>query len=121
MNEPATSPVAQRQPLRTALAVLRAAAPAGTSAPEHWPRSVLLPHVLAAVSLVDDTADTDIAADTSWLLDRAGSYLHTQGRPRQARPLLERALALDQTAYGPEHPYVGAILNHLGRDPARSR
>ena len=87
MTEPATPPVAQQHPLGTALAVLRAAAPADTSAPQHWPRwAVLLPHVLAAVSLVEDTADTDVAADTSWLLDRAGSYLHTQGRPGKPGP-----------------------------------
>ena len=62
-TEPATSPVAQQHPLRTAVAVLRATAPADASAPQHWPRwAVLLPHVLAAGTLVDDTADTDVAA-----------------------------------------------------------
>ena len=41
------------------MALLRAAAAAETSEPRHWPRwAVLLPHVLAAVSLVEDTADT---------------------------------------------------------------
>ena len=115
MSEPAALPVAQQHPLATAVAVLRAAAPADTSAPQHWPRwAVLLPHVLAAVSLVDDTADADVAGDTSWLLECAGSYVHTQGRPRQARPLLERAVALAETAYGPEHPIVGNHLYTLG-------
>ena len=73
----------------------------------------LLPHVLAASRLVDDTTDGVIAADTSWLLDRAGTYLQTQGRPRQARPLAERALALAETTYGPDHPDVGTAVNNL--------
>ena len=30
-----------------------------------------------------------------------------------ARPLAERALAIAETAYGPEHPIVGAALNTL--------
>src|SRR5262245_18669538 len=110
MTEPATPPLPQQHPLRTALVVLHAAAPADTTAPQHSPTwAVLLPRGLAAVSLVDDTAYTDdphVAAATSWLLDRAGSYLRTQGRPRQARPLLERALTIAETAYGPEHPDV---------------
>ena len=84
MTAPATLPLAQQHPLRTALAVLSAAAQADTHAPQHWPRwAVLLPHVLAAVSLVDDTADTDVAADTSWLLERASRYLRMQGRSRK--------------------------------------
>ena len=30
-----------------------------------------------------------------------------------ARPLAERALAIAETAYGPEHPDVGTALNNL--------
>ena len=99
MTEPATSPVAQPHPLGTAAAVLRVAAPGDASAPEHWPRwAVLLPHVLAAV-----------APDVSWLLDRAASYLRTQGRPPTSPATgRARALAIDEIAYGPEHPAVGA-------------
>ena len=113
-TEPATSPVTQQHPLPTALAVLCASAPDDSSAPQHWPRwAILLPHVQATVSLLDGTTDTDIAADMSWLLDRAGTYLQIRGRPRQARPLLEYALTLGEFAHGLDHREVGIRLKNL--------
>ena len=101
-----------------ALGLLRADAPGGIMrAPEDWPRwAVLLPHVLAATShaswagqeLVPGSRD-----DLSWLLDRAGTYLHVQAQLTQARPLFERALAIDEGAYGPGHPEVATDLSNL--------
>ena len=44
-----------------------------------------------------------------------------------ARPLAERALAITETAYGPDHPDVGTRLNNLAwilrdlGDPAAAR
>ena len=118
----------QHHPLPTALAVLCNGAPEDAQSRRLWPRwAALLPHVLSAVSVVDDNTDPDIAADASWLLDRAGTYLQTQGRARQARPLLESALTLSETAYGPDHPDVGTALNNLAwilqavGDPAAAR
>ena len=35
------------------------------------------------------------------------------GDPRGARPLLERALAIDEAAYGPDHPDVATDLSNL--------
>ena len=35
------------------------------------------------------------------------------GAPDQAQPLLERALAIDEAAYGPDHPDVATTLNNL--------
>jgi len=35
------------------------------------------------------------------------------GLPGIACPLLERALHINETAYGPDHPEVAATLNHL--------
>ena len=83
MTQTSRPPVAQRHPLSTVLALLRADAPAEiVRTPQDWPRwAALLPHVLAVVTHVDDTDDTTVAADVSWLLDRAGTYLSTQGRP----------------------------------------
>ena len=51
----------------------------------------------------------------SWLLDRAASYLQMRGRPAEARPLQERALAIDEAAYGPDHPEVATDLNNLAQ------
>ena len=53
--------------------------------------------------------------------------LRDLGDPAAARPLAERALALAETAYGPEHPDVGVALNILAEilrdlgDPAAAR
>ena len=39
--------------------------------------------------------------------------LQDLGQPGQARPLQERALAIDEAAYGPDHPDVAPDLNNL--------
>ena len=41
-----------------------------------------------------------------WLLDRAATYLRVHARLAEARPLAERALAITEAAYGPDHPDV---------------
>jgi tetratricopeptide (TPR) repeat protein len=107
-------------PLAVALRLLRAGAPEQiTGAPEDWPRwAVLLPHVLAAAGHHDHTArqpSPGTMTDASWLLDRAGTYLQAQARFTDARPLLERALAIDEAAYGPGHPDVAAALNNFAQ------
>ncbi|HEY4852814.1 MAG TPA: tetratricopeptide repeat protein, partial [Streptosporangiaceae bacterium] len=40
-------------------------------------------------------------------------YLQVHARLTDARPLLERALAIDEAVYGPGHPEVAAALNNL--------
>ena len=105
-------------PLVVALRLLHADAPAEiTRAPEDWPRwAVLLPHVLAAADHFDRAAGQPgpgTVADAAWLLDRAGAYLRAQARFADAKALLERALGIDEAAYGPDHPDVGVDLNNL--------
>ena len=107
-------------PLGVALELLCADAPGRvTGAPEDWPRwAVLLPHVLAAADHLDQAAwppDQAVLDDASWLLDRAGTYLQVHARLDDARPLLERALAIDEAAYGPDHPHVATALNNLAQ------
>src|SRR3954451_3408362 len=48
------------------------------------------------------------------LLDRAAAYLQTQGQYTTARHLFERALAIIETALGPDHPDVGTVRDNLG-------
>ena len=105
-------------PLTVTLAVLRANAPEKiTGVPAAWPRwTVLLPHVLAATDHLGPAAGEPSPVtmeDASWLLDRAATYLRVRGRPADAKPLLERALAIDEAAYGPDHPNVALRLNNL--------
>jgi tetratricopeptide (TPR) repeat protein len=107
-----TQPWQQMRWLQTALELLRADAPANVrAAPHHWPRwEQLLPHVLAATGY----ADTEVAADEqSWLLSHAAEYLWIRGRPAEARALIERALAIDEAVYGPDHPEVAIGLINL--------
>jgi DivIVA domain-containing protein len=121
-----------RHPLPVGVRLLRTDAPPDiVSAPQNWPRwAVLLPHVLAAVSHIDSVAaqlDSELMSDTAWLLNRAGAYLQVRARFADARSLQERALAIDEAAYGPDHPGVArdlanlaALLQALG-DPDAAR
>jgi tetratricopeptide (TPR) repeat protein len=120
MPDPAPRPTMEpaSQPLAVALALLRADAPRKvTGAPEDWPRwAVLLPHVLAATGHLDEHGEQPglaRLADASWLLNRAGVYLQVHARPADAKPLLERALAIDEAACGPDHRDVARDLNNL--------
>ena len=54
--------------------------------------------------------------DASWLLDRAGTYLEVQAQLTDAKTLLEQALAIDEAAYGPDHPDVGTRLEQPGAE-----
>jgi tetratricopeptide (TPR) repeat protein len=104
-------------PLGTAVRLLRADAPGEIMrSPGSWPRwAVLLPHVLAATALLDQSQAPDPALLQSgaWLLDRAGTYLQVRARFRDAFPLLERAVAITEAAHGPDHPTVASRLNNL--------
>ena len=65
------------------------------------------------MALEVDRSDRTRALDCSWLLDRAGTYLQVQRPAWRARPLLERALAIDEAVHGPDHPTVATRLNNL--------
>jgi len=119
-------------PLAVALRLLRADAPAEImGAPKDWPQwAVLLPHVLAAAGHAGHPGRQPgpaVMNDASWLLDRAGTYLQVQAQLTDAKTLLERALAIEEAAYGPDHPDVGIRLNNLAQvlqdlgDPAGAR
>ena len=104
--------------LAVALRVLRADAPAQIQgAPQAWPRwAVLLPHVMAATSHAEHGSRRPrpaVMTDIPWLLDEAGHYLHVQAQLTDAKALHERALAIDEAAYGPDHPAVAFGLNNL--------
>jgi len=128
IRQPGPAQPADPHQLPVVLGLLRAELPAKIStAPQNWPRwQQLLPHVLAATAHHDDTHPT-AASTTSWLLDRAAIYQHTHGQPATARPLLERALHIRETTYGPDHPHVATTLSNLARvlrdlgEPATAR
>ncbi|MCL6450068.1 MAG: tetratricopeptide repeat protein [Acetobacteraceae bacterium] len=79
-----------------------------------WPRSArLLPHALAAAGHAEALG---VGAErTARLLNQAARYLRSRAEYRGARVLLERALRIDEAAYGPDHPTVARDVNNLGR------
>ena len=101
------------------MALLRADAPdVIMAAPEDWPQwAVLLPHVLAVTGYAEEVGESltgQAALDTSWLLDRAAAYLQqVHARFAEAKPLMERALRIDEASYGPDHPTVAIRLGNL--------
>src|ERR1700689_2823550 len=111
----ADRPGAGEEMLGAVLGLLRADAPRQImGAPQDWPRwAVLLPHVLAATSHFDIQRQDAGGADAAGLMDRAASYLKVHARLGEARPLAERALAITEAAYGPDHPAVATDLNNL--------
>ena len=118
MPAPSTAPSEEMSPWVVAVGLLDADAPGAImGAPQTWPRwSVLLPHVLAVVDHASPeiaATDPDQAADLSWLLDRAGTYLQVRGRFSEAAELFVQALRIAETAYGPDHPDVATRLNNL--------
>jgi tetratricopeptide (TPR) repeat protein len=114
---PAGPPGSEAHPLEVALRLLYADAPAEIAHdPRTWPRwAALLPHVLAATAHLDrePAPAAELLADTSWLLDLAGTYLLVHARLDDALTLFERALTINETTYGPNHPTVAIRLSNL--------
>ncbi len=78
----------------------------------YWPQCErLLPQAQAAAAWIDRW---DFAFEEgALLLNQAAVYLYERGRYAEAEPLQQRALALREHAFGPDHPDVAAGLNNL--------
>ncbi|KAF5418653.1 MAG: Tetratricopeptide (TPR) repeat [Candidatus Methanocomedens sp.] len=78
-----------------------------------WPVcSRLLPHALAAA---EHAEALDIAPDsTGRLLNQTGVYLKGHAQFAEAKGMHERALAIYEAEYGPDHPDVATNVNNLG-------
>ena len=78
-----------------------------------WPIcEPLLPHASTALSHADAVQFT--SPETARLLNEMGVYLYARAEYAQAKRMLERALAIDEAAFGPNHPKVALQLNNLG-------
>ncbi|MCK5012936.1 MAG: tetratricopeptide repeat protein, partial [Candidatus Omnitrophica bacterium] len=78
-----------------------------------WPVcSRLLPHALAAA----EHAETlQVALDsTERLLNQIGLYLQNRAHFTEAKEMYERALAIGEATYGPDHPTIAIRVNNLG-------
>ncbi len=78
-----------------------------------WPQCArLLPHALAAAGQAEALGVAPEA--TGRLLNQAGVYLYGRAEFLAARDAFQRALAIDEAAFGPEHPQVAIGVNNLG-------
>jgi tetratricopeptide (TPR) repeat protein len=111
-----------------AVALVRAGWPDEPWLPAAWPRcGQLLPHALATAEHAEElgVARESVAV----VLNQVGVYLQGRAELPAARATLERALAISEAAYGPDHPQVvnnltnlGIVLTELGELPqARAR
>jgi tetratricopeptide (TPR) repeat protein len=71
----------------------------------------LAPHALVVLRLepIEERGQLDAAS----LSANIGVYFHHIGRYAEARPLLERALAVREKVLGPKHPDTATSLNNL--------
>ena len=82
--------------------------------PSTWPSwERLLAHALAAAQ---HGADLKIRDPLIARVDSdAAVYLSARARSAEARPLMERAVALGKTMFGPDHPDLATGYHHLAR------
>jgi len=102
----------QRDWAEQVIRAVDAAYPGGTFDIRDWPRCErLLAHAQACASFVDEFDISSVEAGL--LLIRTGYYLYGRARFQEAEPLYRRAIAIDEKAYGPDHPEVATALNNL--------
>jgi tetratricopeptide (TPR) repeat protein len=106
----------REQWMGTAIRLLGSVFPGQVEEPAEWPLCArLLPHAQAAFGLSEEEAAAAAEPEaTSWLLDAVGCYLRTRADYALARPLLERALTINDRVLGPDHPTTATGLNNLG-------
>ena len=72
----------------------------------------LLPHALVATDHAEGLKASP--EQTARLLNKVGMYLHGRAQFAESTIVLERALAISEAAYGPDHPTVATYLSNLG-------
>ena len=73
---------------------------------------VILPHVFAATKSAEQLGAGLEVVPT--ILKRAALYYDARVSFKEAEALLERAVAISEKNFGPEHPDVGILLDNLG-------
>ena len=97
--------------LRKALEWIGDAFPTESGDVRSWPRAApLAPHAVAVTTFANKAA---ISRPTSLIMDRLATFWQSKARWNAAEPLFQRALAITETSYGPEHPNVASGLNNL--------
>ena len=76
-----------------------------------WPVwDALAPHVRVLVAHADEAG---MAEPTARLMNDLGIHSDSKALYAEAEPLMRRALAIDETSLGPDHPDVATDLNNL--------
>jgi tetratricopeptide (TPR) repeat protein len=87
--------------------------PYGINDMSTWQMSTLmLPHALAASSHIDELGLASEIAGS--LLNQVGLYLIEFAQYTQAKGVLERAVAINEIAYGADNPNLAAVVSNLG-------
>ena len=101
----------RRDWLSLILRLLDGARPGDPQDVRTWPRwDLLRPHAALAVEQADQAGNPD---PTGRLLNNLGLLLKTKALLAEAEPLMRRALAINETSYGPDHAEVAVALNNL--------
>jgi tetratricopeptide (TPR) repeat protein len=100
-------------PLTEALAWVNAAFVGDPEDVRTWPvLAPLAPHARAVVTHADAA---EIAEPTARLMSQLGQLLKAKALHAEAEPLMRRALAIDESSFGADHPYVATDLNNLAQ------
>jgi len=103
-------PERMRDELTFLLQSMNRFAPACPSDPRTWKVwDLLRPHAEALLARAEKLATPDV----SLLAGRLGAFLWAKDLLGEAEPLMRRALSLDETLFGREHPHVAIHLNNL--------
>ncbi|MBC8450035.1 MAG: tetratricopeptide repeat protein, partial [Chloroflexi bacterium] len=104
---------ARRTWAKAAASLVNSAFPFDSDDVRTWPECArLLPHALAAAGQAEAL---EVASEaTGRLLNQVGTYLWGRAEFAGARAAFERALAIDEAVFGPDHPNVAIRVNNLG-------
>ena len=99
--------------IEMALRIVNGFAPTESGDVRTWPIwDVLRPHAETIVRAADQAKITE---PTAWLMSVLGTYLHYKGLYDESERWKCRALAIDEAAFGKDHPDVARGLNNLAR------
>jgi len=99
--------------IEVAIHILSEVFPLGNIDVNSWPLyHRFLPHAQAAAAHAEVVKE--IPEGTSFILSQTGLYLKERAEFINAKSNLKRALAIDETAYGPDHPHVAIHVSNLG-------
>ena len=103
----------QKKWAESAVRVVNEAFPSESFDVRTWPSCArLLQHALTAAEF---GAGLKVAPEaTGRLLNQAGLYFQGRALYAEAREAYERALRIDEAAFGPDHPEVATDVNNLG-------